>query len=252
MPPIRKGDGTPVTPKGVSQIRTGDGRILFDGPAIPDLGMDHEYHATTIDDITDVWSDQVGDINLSPENSPSLSDINGKQAVLYNSDNNEAHESIDSAWQFSENSEYTYAVVIDEFQDSDGIIFTAGNAENDNGVRVEYRGSDYRPSFHSGVDSGPSGGDGDVQPVILVGSYDGSDIYFDLNGSTALDGVSVDSPNSIPSDDPVALAKRIGAEDQHFTGLVGSFGWDAGFSDSERRDNITDKLAGFYQIDVDT
>ena len=36
MPPIRKGDGTPVTPKGISQIRTGDGRILFDGPAIPD------------------------------------------------------------------------------------------------------------------------------------------------------------------------------------------------------------------------
>ena len=36
MPPIRKGDGTPVTPKGISQIRTGDGRILFDGVAIRD------------------------------------------------------------------------------------------------------------------------------------------------------------------------------------------------------------------------
>ena len=39
MPPIRKGDGTPVEPKGVSQIRTGDGRILFDGPAIPDAAV---------------------------------------------------------------------------------------------------------------------------------------------------------------------------------------------------------------------
>jgi len=36
MPPIRKGDGTPVAPKGISQVRTGDGRILFDDPAIPD------------------------------------------------------------------------------------------------------------------------------------------------------------------------------------------------------------------------
>jgi len=36
MPPIRKGDGTPVAPKGISQVRTGDGRIFFDGPAIPD------------------------------------------------------------------------------------------------------------------------------------------------------------------------------------------------------------------------
>ena len=40
MPPIRKGDGTPVEPKGVSKIRTGDGRILFDGPAIPDSVVD--------------------------------------------------------------------------------------------------------------------------------------------------------------------------------------------------------------------
>jgi len=36
MAPIRKGDGTGVAPKGISQVRTGDGRILFDGPAIPD------------------------------------------------------------------------------------------------------------------------------------------------------------------------------------------------------------------------
>ena len=40
MPPIRKGDGTPVTPKGISQIRTGDGRILFDGVAIPDSAFE--------------------------------------------------------------------------------------------------------------------------------------------------------------------------------------------------------------------
>jgi len=37
MPPIRKGDGTAVAPKGISQVRTGDGRILFDGVAIPDI-----------------------------------------------------------------------------------------------------------------------------------------------------------------------------------------------------------------------
>ena len=41
MPPIRKGDGTPVTAKGISQIRTGDGRILFDGVAIPDSVVDN-------------------------------------------------------------------------------------------------------------------------------------------------------------------------------------------------------------------
>ena len=39
MPPIRKGDGTPLVPKGISQVRTGDGRILFDGVAIPDSAV---------------------------------------------------------------------------------------------------------------------------------------------------------------------------------------------------------------------
>jgi len=41
MPPIRKGDGTAVAPKGISQVRTGDGRILFDRFAIPDSAIYH-------------------------------------------------------------------------------------------------------------------------------------------------------------------------------------------------------------------
>jgi len=60
MPPIRKGDGTAVVPKGISQVRTGDGRILFDGPALPDSvvlpesnDLDHFDGPTTAYDIND-------------------------------------------------------------------------------------------------------------------------------------------------------------------------------------------------------
>ena len=61
MPPIRKGDGTPVTAKGISQIRTGDGRILFDGPAPPDGVV---YH-WDVDNFADPWEDDVQNRTMS-------------------------------------------------------------------------------------------------------------------------------------------------------------------------------------------
>jgi len=53
MPPIRKGDGTAVTPKGISQVRTGDGRIFFDGPAIPDGLVDNFEQSDEVDGSTE-------------------------------------------------------------------------------------------------------------------------------------------------------------------------------------------------------
>ena len=51
MPPIRKGDGTAVTPKGISQISTGDGRILFDAVAIPDTWVERPDDDDTSTDV---------------------------------------------------------------------------------------------------------------------------------------------------------------------------------------------------------
>lgn len=56
MPPIRKGDGTGISPSGISQVRTGDGRILFDGPAIPDSAIAH----WKLDDVNSEVVDNVG------------------------------------------------------------------------------------------------------------------------------------------------------------------------------------------------
>ena len=39
MAPIRKGDGTPLEIPGVSEVRSGDGRVFFEGDAIPDSGI---------------------------------------------------------------------------------------------------------------------------------------------------------------------------------------------------------------------
>ena len=93
MPPIRKGDGTPVTPKGISQIRTGDGRILFDGPAIPDSGVFQDAilqwyagEGINVDDgqATDGWNDILEELTATDEGSPTFrEDQNGKEAVEY-------------------------------------------------------------------------------------------------------------------------------------------------------------------------
>jgi len=62
MPPIRKGDGTAVAPKGVSQVRTGDGRIFFDGAAIPDSEADQKLaHRWLLDDVNGTVEDSEDD-----------------------------------------------------------------------------------------------------------------------------------------------------------------------------------------------
>ena len=84
MTPIRKGDGTPVEPKGVSQIRTGDGRILFDGPAIPDSAIYQqpwdEGESTTVADV-------IGDRNGSLDNPDWVSDADFEGGWKLNFDN---------------------------------------------------------------------------------------------------------------------------------------------------------------------
>jgi len=41
MAPIRKGDGTPLEIPGVQEVRSGDGRVFFEGDAIPDNVVDN-------------------------------------------------------------------------------------------------------------------------------------------------------------------------------------------------------------------
>jgi len=57
MAPIRKGDGTAVFPNGIQEVRTGDGRILSTGGAIPDSAVYYSKFAegsgsTTVDEVS--------------------------------------------------------------------------------------------------------------------------------------------------------------------------------------------------------
>ena len=92
MPPIRKGDGTPVAPKGISQVRTGDGRILFDGVDIPD-SVEYLYDADELvlsDGATvSTFNAIVGDVDFAEDgsyNEPTFDEggFNGQDAVYFN------------------------------------------------------------------------------------------------------------------------------------------------------------------------
>lgn len=66
MTPIRQGDGTGVTPTGISEVRTGDGRVVFTpGSAIPDSGISRWEFEDDSDATTalDSWGDNDGSIN---------------------------------------------------------------------------------------------------------------------------------------------------------------------------------------------
>ena len=77
MAPIRKGDGTPLEIPGVSEVRSGDGRVFFEGDAIPDSVV-LQYFATTYEDNDDTWEDDLEnqDMSISGVTSGQLSDGN--------------------------------------------------------------------------------------------------------------------------------------------------------------------------------
>ena len=94
MAPIRKGDGTPLEIPGVQEVRTGDGRVFFEGDAIPDIPDEQDLHARY--DATELplsdgnsvttWTDETGNgFDLTAGAAPTYvaSGINGNPSVRF-------------------------------------------------------------------------------------------------------------------------------------------------------------------------
>lgn len=92
MIPIRKGDGTGLSVPGVKQVRTGDGRVLFDAePAIPDSGDLHAHYDASALSLSDgqsvsTWGDETGngyDLTAGAAPTYRTSIINGNPVVRF-------------------------------------------------------------------------------------------------------------------------------------------------------------------------
>ena len=70
MAPIRKGDGTPLEIPGVSEVRSGDGRVFFEGDAIPDSALYHypfleRSNSTVVEELENEDATAQGTTNVS-------------------------------------------------------------------------------------------------------------------------------------------------------------------------------------------
>lgn len=99
MVPIRKGDGTTVVPDGIGQVRTGDGRVLFERverDAIPDSGdLQAAFDATELSlpdqDAVATWPDESGGgHDLSAGDAPTYvaNGIQGNPVVRFDGSSN--------------------------------------------------------------------------------------------------------------------------------------------------------------------
>ena len=135
MPPIRKGDGTPVEPKGVSQIRTGDGRILFDGPGIPDTRVSRPEDE---DNLTD-FDNQFGiEVSVSQD----WPDFDGRISANVSG--------FSTAYIFEQDETQIASVDISGLSNGDVFTFEGVDLKNGNNylLAIDNDGANYDPGFY--------------------------------------------------------------------------------------------------------
>ena len=215
--------------------------------AIPDVGLDHFYYAPSLTSV-DPWTDEKGSIDLSANGSPQLvpDSINNEQAVEYDSDDNHQGSSTGS---FGADGEWTAAGIIERSSSDSGfsVLFEVGSGSNGYAILADENNSGYTV-VHRGADQ-VTGGSLDTDPHVYVATHDGSAIYLDIDGATAIDGATIDSPSD-PTDHITIGERANGGEE--FVGSVGAGGHEAAFADSTRRDELTDLLAEPFGISTST
>ena len=184
MPPIRKGDGTPVTPKGISQIRTGDGRILFDGVAIPDSVVAH-YDAqaeTTTGPISSI-TDRSNSFDLSGSCVVISDGINGYQSYRFDGSETMSNSSLQALTEpfgiVAVVQQQAGAESNDFYFDSDGNVQDFAVQDDNNEEFHFYRDTDQQQAI---------GGTVSTNPEVMVATAPASgDVFLELSGTTQID-----------------------------------------------------------------
>jgi len=217
-------------------------RSLIDGQevgAIPDTGLDHFYWSQELSGV-DPWTDEAGNKDLSSTGNPTLQNgINSNQTVAYDGD--DSHSSSTAA-SLGTNNVYTFAGV---FQLSDtnvdySIYLNGKEANSGFELRTE---SGIWKVFHHTVAS-YSGVSIDTNPHVIVGTYDGSNVIVDLDGSNIIN-TSASAPLS-----PSGAVEIARGSSNNLVGDVGAFGFEPAAADANRRDELTKKLAEPFGISV--
>jgi len=253
MPPIRKGDGTPVAPKGISQIRTGDGRILFDGDAIPDSVV----YYSTVRDLSDMSEGdtissipaRVGDWDLEGVSSPKYNTgINGNPSASLDGDGFYPDGSSPSDWEFlNRNAAVTMVMVpisgdngrwCSTFVSDLGIYYNRG--DTDSFQAGYFDGSTLSNPEISGFDDG--------EPHLLTVWNTEDELRVRQNGSEVYDKSNPSLPSGVPD-----TVLHIGINEDGSSPLESEFGAFVGYDDPAMDDiaEMEDKLGDGFDINID-
>ena len=187
MPPIRKGDGTPVTPKGISQVRTGDGRILFDGVATSDSDDLQAAYDFSDDDVT---TTEVPDISgnghdLTGSFSSLDVDINGLQAGDFDG----VDDVVNVDFEEPLSQPYHIFAVVAEWQSTDdGITPAVNGTDTEDGEAVRIGESTSENWFISAGENLGFGPEVTTEVHITDAVFDGDNSEHFLNNESLRSG----------------------------------------------------------------
>lgn len=208
MTPIRRGDGTGLDPEGFTEVRKGDGTVLWSAIDIPDSGVSRwTFDSVDLDgsDPIDVWGDN------DATNNGATTGVDGTSETY---DTGEAFE-------FDGTDDYVSAAVPDEIQgtgdksaalwfryDSQGYMLAIGTNDISQGFGA-FVHTDDKLNFWGSNDDFTTGEElttGQWYHVAIT--YDGDDVAVYLDGDNAADGVR--SKNLDTGDDETTIGARMG------------------------------------------
>ena len=246
MAPIRKGDGTPLEIPGVQEVRSGDGRVFFDGDAIPDSelpqdGLQHEWYAPALeydDGATgQSFDDQQGDFDFSASGDVTFVENGINDLPSFDYDDNNFHEYLPSAIRTGDNNEYTVAFVVD-FVGTDGTRYFIRTDAGDRGADFAVDDGSWRV-VHGGADA-LNFGTASTDPVVFVAAYDGSTVHLDINDAENYSG-SAGWLNDDSTDEAL-----MGVGD--FADMMGHVAWWDQYYDDSGRSSIANELNRIWEV----
>ena len=209
--------------------------------AIPDSGLEHEYDARELSSVS-TFTDQVATNDLSESGDPILESdgINGQQTVLY--DGEEDIHIGDSATVGS-GGEYTFGLVVNpESTSGDNNLILNGSSSA--GYRIQITDGDWQV-IHEGEGSTSASGNPTTDPLVVVGSHDGSTVYVDHDKTEV---INESLAFSSPSDDDLVLGGR--QSDRFAHAHIGHAAVYSEYYDSTERDELADALADSWGISI--
>lgn len=222
MNPVRQGDGVGLSAAGFSEVREGDGTVLWSqGGAIPDSAI-AQYDARALTGYSDgdpvnTWPDEGGNYDVTGT-APTFrsSGINGNPSVEFDG----SDDVLSATFNSTESQPNTIAAVVEPFN-ADQTGYTAVVDAESNLHQLAYNTGGNNNNIELIVNDSSitqlGGGSITNDPFLIVGIFDGNDSEIRANGSSVATGSLDDSVGL----DGIQLGHGNNGPEEHLSGYLG-------------------------------